>query len=102
MSLAPFAALESRINSAVVRGLANAVAVHEGGEPFGVLFDSAPTDEFGGAVDTAARTCEFEAARAPGIAEGGTLTVNGVAYTVASSTEPDESGWVRITIYPKA
>ncbi len=100
--LNPFAAVEQSINAGVQAMLANAVAVYEGGAPFGVLFDAAPTDEFGGAVDSATRTCEFEAARAPGIAEGSTLTVGGVAYTVASSTEPDESGWLRITLYPTA
>ena len=55
MSLAPFAALESRLNGAVQKRLANATAVYNGGAPFGVLFDRSPADPFGtGAVDAAA------------------------------------------------
>jgi len=56
MNLAPFAALESRLNSAVQARLANATAVHLGGNPFGVLLDRTSADPFGGAVDTAAIT----------------------------------------------
>lgn len=103
MTIAPFAALESRLNSAVQKRLANATAVHNGGAPFGVLFDRSPADPFGnGAVDAAAYSVSFVAANAPGLAEGGTLVIDGVAYTVASGVQPDAGGWVSLAVYPKA
>lgn len=102
MSLAPFAALESRLNSAVQKRLANATATYQGGAPFGVLFDRTPADPFGnGAVDSAGYSAAFVAANAPGLAEGGTLVIDGVNYTVASGVQPDAGGWVTVTVYPK-
>ncbi len=103
MSLAPFAALESRLNSAVQKHIANATAVHNGGAPFGVLFDRATADPFGtGAVDSVACTVAFCGANAPGLAEGSTLVIDGAAYTVASGVQPDAGGWVTLSVYPKA
>lgn len=103
MTLAPFAALESRINSAVQRRLANATATHQSGAPFGVLFDRAPSDPFGnGAVDAATCTAAFCLANAPGLVEGGELVIDGVAYAVASGVQPDAGGWVSLAVYPKA
>ncbi len=102
MTTAPFAALESRLNSAVQRRLANATATHNGGAPFGVLFDRNPTEPFGGAASAAELVCAFDLASAPGLVEGGVLVINGVAHVVASSVEPDASGWVSVTVYPKA
>lgn len=103
MSLAPFAALESRLNGAVQKHIANATAVHNGGAPFGVLFDRSPADPFGtGAVDSARHDVSFVAANAPGLAEGGTLVIDGAAYIVATSVQPDAGGWVTLSVYPKA
>lgn len=103
MSLAPFAALESRLNGAVQKRLANATAVHNGGAPFGVLFGRTPADPFGtGAVDSARHDVSFVAANAPGLAEGGTLVIDGAAYIVATSVQPDAGGWVTLSVYPKA
>ena len=103
MTLAPFAALESRLNGAVQKRLANATAVHNGGASFGVLFDRAPADPFGnGAVDSAACTVAFCVANAPGLAEGSTLVIDGAAYVVASGVQPDAGGWVTLSVYPKA
>lgn len=102
MSIAPFAALESRLNSAVQRRLANATAVHQGGEPFGVLFNRASADPFGGAVDTAELTVAYCIANTPGIAEGGELAINGVAHIVTGQVQPDAGGWVVLSVYPKA
>src|SRR3990167_6902090 len=84
MSLAPFSALESRLNSAVQKHIANATAVHNGG------------------VDSARHDVSFVAANAPGLAEGGTLVIDGAAYTVASGVQPDAGGWVTLSVYPKA
>lgn len=93
----------ARINGAVMRAHANATATHNSGAPFGVLFDRAPADPFGnGAVDSAACTASFVAANAPGLAEGSTLVIDGVVYTVASGVQPDAGGWVTLSVYPKA
>lgn len=103
MTLAPFAALESRMNSAVQRRLANATAVHNGGAPFGVLFDRSPADPFGaGTVDSARYDVAFVAANAPGLAEGAEMTINGTVYIVATGVQPDAGGWVNLSVYPKA
>ena len=101
MTLAPFAALESRLNGAVQKRLSNATATYNGGAPFGLLFDRSPADPFGGAVDVAACTAAFCLANAPGLAEGGELVINGTAYIVASGVQPDAGGWVSLTVYPK-
>ena len=93
----------ARINGAVMRTHANATAVYNGGTPFGVLFDRSPADPFGtGAVDSARHDVSFVAANAPGLAEGGTLVIDGAAYTVASGVQPDAGGWVTLSVYPKA
>lgn len=102
MQLAPFADIDALINLGCAATLSNAVALYQGGQPFNVIFERAPADPFTGAVDASARTCGFDAARAPGIAEGHTLVISGAVYTVAGGTEPDESGWVQLQVFPKA
>jgi len=93
----------ARINGAVERAHANATAVHNGGTPFGVLFDRSPADPFGnGAVDAAACTAAFCLVNAPGLVEGGELVIDGTAYVVASGVQPDAGGWVTLSVYPKA
>ena len=92
----------ARINDAVVRSHANATAAHLGGEPFGVLFNRASADPFGGAVDTAELTVAYCIANTPGIAEGGELAINGVAHIVTGQVQPDAGGWVVLSVYPKA
>ena len=102
MTLAPFAALESRVNRAVQSRLANAVAVYQGGEPFGVLFGRAGADPMGGGeFDAASHTCSFCIANAPGLCEGSELVIDGLAYQVGGSVQPDAGGWVNLAIYPK-
>lgn len=103
MTTAPFADAMRMLNASVPAVLVNATATHNSGTPFGVLFDRAPADPFGtGAVDAAGYSASFVAANAPGLAEGGTLVIDGVAYTVASGVQPDAGGWVTLSIYPKA
>lgn len=103
MTLAPFAALESRLNGAVQKRLANATAVHNGGDPFGVLFDRTPADPFGsGAVDATRYDASFVAASAPGLKEGSELEINGIAYIVDTGPQPDAGGWVTVLVYQKA
>lgn len=102
MTLAPFAALESRVNRAVQSRLANAVATYQGGEPFGVLFDRASADPMGGGEFAAAsHSCSFCIANAPGLCEGSELVIDGLAYQVAADVQPDAGGWVHVAIYPK-
>lgn len=101
MTIAPFALVEQATNAAVQAMLANATATHNGSAPFGVLFDRAPADPLGGAVDAAACTAAFCIANAPGLVEGGELVIDGTAYVVASGVQPDAGGWVSLTLYPK-
>lgn len=102
MSIAPFAALESRVNSVVQRRLANAVAVYQGGDTFGVLLDRSKADPFGAAVDMAALGVAFCVANTPGIAEGSELVIDGIAHVVTGPVQPDAGGWVELSVYPKA
>jgi hypothetical protein len=102
MTLAPFAALESRLNSAVVQRLANATAVYKGGAPFGVLFERTPADPFGGAASAAQPACGFMLASAPDLCEGEVLMIDGTPYVVASGVQPDAGGWVNLNLYPQA
>lgn len=102
MIATPFAAAMHMLNASVPAVLANATAVHLGGEPFGVLLDRTSADPFGAAVDTAALTVAYCIANTPGIAEGGELAINGVAHIVTGQVQPDAGGWVVLSVYPKA
>ena len=104
MPLNRFAALESRLNGAVEVHLSNAIVEFDGGIPFGGDFGRAQSaDPFGGAaVDAADFRLSFDAARAPGLAEGRTITVDGVDYRVTGGVQADQSGWITISIYPEA
>ena len=102
MTTAPFAAAMHMLNASVPAVLANATAVHNGGAPFGVLFDRSPADPFGAAVDTAALTVAYCIANTPGITEGSELAINGVAHIVTGQVQPDAGGWVVLSVYPKA
>lgn len=103
MPLNRFAALETRLNGAVESHLSNAIVEFDGGEPFGGDFGRAQSaDPFGGAaVDAADFRLSFDSARAPGLAEGRTIMVDGVDYTVTSGVQPDQSGWITVSVYPK-
>lgn len=98
---APFAAMEQRLNRAVLRHLANATAQHSGGAVFPVLLQRELVQPFGEVLDAAGYTCSFDLAAAPAVAEGGRLTIDGTHYRVASAPVPDVSGWVRVVVYPE-
>lgn len=98
---APFAALEQRLNRAVLRHLANATAQHSGGAVFPVLLQREMVQPFGEVVDAAGYVCNFELSAAPTLAEGQRLTIDGTHYRVASGPVPDVSGWVRVVVYPE-
>ena len=102
MTLAPFADIDALINQGCAATLANGRASYKGGLPFNVIFERAPADSFDGTVNASARTCAFEAALAPGIAEGHELQINGMVFLVSSGAEPDETGWVELRVFPKA
>lgn len=102
MTCLPFAQSVADLNAEVGGMLANATATHQGGAPFGVLFDRAAADLFGnGAVDAATCTAAFCLANAPGLVEGGELVIDGEPYIVASGVQPDAGGWVSLAVYPK-
>ena len=102
MTLAPFAALESRLNGAVQKRLSNATATHQGGEPFGVLLGREGVEPFGAqAASAAAITASFSVAHTPGLVEGSELVLGGVVHLVSGQVQPDESGWVTVSVYPK-
>lgn len=102
MSLAPFAALETRVNRAVEARLANATATYQGGEPFGVILNREEADTYAPAVDVAQISVAYCVANTPGVREGSELVVNGVVHKVTGPVQPDAGGWVVLLVYPKA
>lgn len=102
MSIAPFAAIELRLNRAVQARLANASAVYQGGEAFGVLFDRTAQAPFGEALDAAQPSAAFCIANTPGLTQGSELAIDGVVHIVAGQVQPDAGGWVVVDVYPKA
>lgn len=94
-SLAPFAAVESRLNASVLRRLANATATWQGGQPFGVIFDRSQLEGFmGDAVTGVSRAVSLCVANAPGITEGSTaLVLSGQPCEVTGPVVADASGW---------
>jgi hypothetical protein len=97
-SLAPFADVQALINQGCSDMLSNAIATYKGGEPFGVEFDSGKAELYPG-DDTVADLPEFTVSlnlgKAPGLAQGSKLTINGKVYTVAGGVQPDSSGWAQ-------
>ena len=90
MAASPFARLHQRLNSAVERALSDTVGVFQGGEPFGAQ-----------AASSAAITASFSVAHTPGLVEGSELVLGGVVHLVSGPVQPDESGWVTVSVYPK-
>lgn len=102
MTASPFARLHQRLNGAMERALADTVGVYQGGESFGVLLGREGIEPFGAqAVNTAALTASFSLAHALGLVEGGELVLGGVVHLVSGPVQPDESGWVTVSVYPK-
>lgn len=98
---APFAAREARLNSAVERHISNVEVVFDGGQAFGAVLRRVPANPFGGeAVDAAELELGFIASRAPGLIEGAELMVGGVLHRVTGDVQPDETGWLNVSVYP--
>lgn len=85
---APFAALEARVNAAVVARLANATVVR-GAETATAIFDAPRQVVFDGMVQTTEPALRLLDGALPNLARNDALTVNGAAYVVREVSEPD-------------
>ena len=102
MSLAPFAAVEQRVNSVVFERLSNAIAAVDGGPDFGVIFEAAYADPYGqGVVDTQQSQCTAPMAHVKDLSQGSALTVGGTRYRI-ERIEPDGTGAALVVLYPWA
>lgn len=95
---ASFAARETRLNSAVVRHLANADAEWlslAGGtkKTVPVIFDNSYGDAFSGLVGGQQPTAQGAAADFAGVANDDSLVIGGAEYIV-TNVEPDGTGMV--------
>ena len=91
----PFAAIESSINAACIGALANVSATLASGAVVnGIL--SAPTGAQIGIISTAPELVAHTSDLAT-VANGQTITINSVAYTVRA-IEPDGTGITRLTL----
>lgn len=88
---------ERRVNAAVVRHHANAMAVYGGGESFAVVFVQAPA-VFEGMAEAVAPTVAFDIAHAPDIAMDAPILINDEEWTVAGGLTPDAAGWVTVRL----
>ena len=97
----PFAALESRVNSAALRHASNAAcsALNAQGQlqAFEGLFDAASTPQFGGMVADLAPQVQCKTSDVAALAWAGGITVSGTAYTVANISH-DGTGWTTLTL----
>lgn len=92
----PFAAIETRINAAVVSHLANATADFGGGVVVDGIFDA----DYGDALNLVAGTMPaFAASTATlsGILPGSTVVIGGTSYSV-STVKPDGTGLTRLML----
>ena len=96
---APFAALQQRVNRAVLGHLADAMAQVGAGEPFAVLFQQPYTAPFDTQIDAAEPECLGAAADLAGVERGTAITIDGRAYQVLRA-EPDGTGMVRLVLAP--
>lgn len=95
----PFKRAHDRANAVVMRHLANASGRWQGGEEFGVIWDTEGGDGFSEAVTSIRQTIAMDVAVAPGISEGSTdLEVNGQPCRVTGPVVPDASGWASFPI----
>lgn len=88
--VAPFAALEARVNAAVFAKLANATADFGSGVLVDGIFREQYAESFG-ILPNDSPTFEAGSASLAGILVGAALSINGTAYAVASK-QPDGTG----------
>lgn len=79
---APFAAMESRLNSAIMKRLSNAVATLPGGAQVAVIFDNGYAQSLGGMVESSMPSCQIASTDAAALVQGSAITINTVAYQV--------------------
>ena len=97
MAATPFAPLQQRLNSAVLRRLANAQAAVQGGPPVQVIFDQPYAAPFDGRIDAAEPECTGASADLAGVQRGHTIDIGGTSYRVERA-EPDGSGLTRLLL----
>lgn len=90
------------VREAVSLHLANAAARYNGGLVFGVLLRCAAADSFSGAVDSSTMTVAYDIAKTPGVQEGSEMLIDDLPHIVRGPVQPDASGWVVLSVYPKA
>lgn len=93
---AAFAALEARVNAAVLSRLSNAVA-SVGGEDVPVIFERPYAGPFEGAVDASAPTCTGPSSAFGVLERDDPIVIDGVAYEIETA-EPDGAGMVNLTL----
>lgn len=98
---APFAALESRLNRAVLSHLANATAsaynAHGQLQTFDVVFDAATEPQFAGLVSDAAPQVQCQTSDVTHVVWDSGITVAGTAYSVATIRH-DGTGLTTLTL----
>lgn len=87
---APFAALETKVNDAVMRRLANATAIINGVDVDGIF--SKEYAEFSGVIGGSNPTFQCKSADVAAVTNGTALTINSINYKVAGAPQPDGSG----------
>lgn len=99
MAIAPFAALESRVNSAVFARLSNAAVSVNGAQAVGGIFDDGAAVGAAGPLGmaTSQPSVMVPSATVPADVAGLQASVNGVLYLVAAS-EPDGAGITRLLL----
>jgi len=95
---APFAALEARVNGAVLDRLTNAIAL-VGALEVPVIFERPFADPFQGDVDATAPMCTGSADQLGAVVRGSDIQIGADAYKV-DRIEPDGAGFVRLVLYP--
>lgn len=93
---APFAALEARVNAAVIAHLANATADFGGGVVVDGVFRDPAVDAFG-MVASDQPTFEALTESIVAVVTGSAVTINGRSYVVAS-VSPDSTGMSVLTL----
>ena len=94
---APFASLQTRVNDAVTRHLADATADFGAGRLVDGLFMAPFAEAFSGMMSGSRPAFEAAASALAGIENGAAVSINGTAYTVALC-QPAAAGWVRLEL----
>lgn len=99
MTLSPFAALESRLNSAVFKRLANAEVSVNGAEAVGGIFDNGYAVGAVGPLGMGGTqpSVVLMGSAVPAQPVGLTVSVSGVDYVIANA-EPDGAGTTRLLL----